>query len=423
MRKILTAFIVVAVAFAAQSMGAKDEATQSKYEALFDALWTKVDQNFYDPHFHGVDWRAAGTRYREKLAGVHSDAEFERLAAAMLDGLHASHTYIRPPSESPASSAGIGVRVHTIEGKDVVTQVAPLSDAWRAGLRPGDVLLSSQSSLRGEVGTPAQVDVARCDGTRRTYFIRRTGAFWPPEEPGFRWSSIKLSEKKRVGLIVVDRFDDGAAELADRAMADLKDTQGLIIDIRANTGGNASALRLASYFGRGESPGIILLSRPYLVGLGHPVTLADVMAAPKVQGAYTDAAVFQAVGDKGGGAAFWTENVGAKRYTPPVVVLTGEDTGSAAEGFAWFMRLKTTAHLIGRRTAGAFLGGETFDLPSGWSVTLPVYGLWGPDGRDYGDKPVTPDETIALARIGVCHGDDPDVEAAMDYLDAARVQP
>jgi len=29
------------------------------------------------------------------------------------------------------------------------------------------VLLSSQSSLRGEVGSPAQVDVARCDGTRR----------------------------------------------------------------------------------------------------------------------------------------------------------------------------------------------------------------------------------------------------------------
>ncbi len=167
MRKILTALVVAAVAFAAQSMGAKDEVTQSKYEALFDALWAKVDQNFYDPHFHGVDWRAAGTRYREKLPRVHSDAEFERLATAMLDGLHASHTYIRPPSESPASSAGIGVRVHTIEGRDVVTQVAPLSDAWRAGLRPGDVLLSSQSSLRGEVGSPAQVDVARCDGTRR----------------------------------------------------------------------------------------------------------------------------------------------------------------------------------------------------------------------------------------------------------------
>jgi len=93
----LTALVVAAVAFAAQSMGAKDEVTQSKYEALFDALWTKVDQNFCDPHFHGVDWRAAGTRYREKLPRVHSDAEFERLATAMLDGLHASHTYIRPP--------------------------------------------------------------------------------------------------------------------------------------------------------------------------------------------------------------------------------------------------------------------------------------------------------------------------------------
>jgi carboxyl-terminal processing protease len=412
MRKIPAILAATTFAFAAQGALA-----QSKYDALFDALWSKVDQNFYDPHFHGVDWKAAGAHYREKLAGVESDAQFEALASAVLAELHASHTHITPPSDSPASSVGIGVRVHTIVGQDVVTQIAPLSDAWRAGLRPGDALLSAPVSLRGEAGSPAQVDVAHCDGTHSSYSIRRAGAFWPPEEPGFRWSSIELNEKTRIGFIVIDRFDDGAAALADRAMADLKDTQGLIVHIRANTGGNASALRLASYFGK-ESPAFVLLSRPYLVALGHPVTQADVMAAPKVEGAYTDAAVFQAVGDKGGGAAFWSEDVGAKRYGGPVVVLTGEDTGSAAEGFAWFMRLKTSAHIIGRRTQGAFLGGESFDLPGGWSLTLPVYGLWGPDGGDYGDKPVTPDRTIALARNDICQGRDREIEAAMDYLTA-----
>ena len=414
---ILGPLAVVTMAAAAQAAEAGNVVAQSKYDVLFDALVVEVDQQFYDPHFHGVDWKAATARYRAHLGSVHNDAEFEKLASAMLDELHTSHTYIQPPFGSPATSVGIGVRVHSIEGESVATQVALLSDAWRVGLRVGDVLLSSQASLRGEAGSLAQVAVTHCDGRRSLYSIHRTGAFSPPEEPGFRWASIKLSEERRIGLIVVDRFDDGAAELADRAMADLKDTQGLIIDIRANTGGNTSALRLASYFGR-ESPAIILLSRPYLEALGHPVMQADVAAAPKVQGAYTDAAVFQAVRDKGGGAAFWSEDLGTKRYGAPVVVLVGEDTGSSAEGFAWFMRLKTDARIIGRKTAGAFLGGETFDLPGGWSVTLPVYGLWGPDGGDFGDKAVMPDKTIALTRSDVCRGRDRDVEAAMNFLNA-----
>ena len=418
MRKIPGALAVVTMAAAAQAAEPGNVVAQSKYAVVFDALVVEVDQQFYDPHFHGVDWKATAARYHAHLGSVHNDAEFEKLASTMLDELHTSHTYIQPPSGSPASSVGIGVRVHSIDGKNVATQVASLSDAWRVGVRVGDVLLSSQSSLRGEAGSLANVAVTHCDGRRSTYSIHRTGAFSPPEEPGFRWSSLKLSEKRRIGLIVADRFDDGTAELADRAMADLKDTQGLIIDIRANTGGNTSALRLASYFGRGESPAIILLSRPYLLALGHPLTQADVAAAPKVQGAYTDSAVFQAVGDKGGGAAFWSEDLGAKRYSGPVVVLIGEDTGSSAEGFAWFMRLKTNARIIGRKTAGAFLGGETFDLPGGWSVTLPVYGLWGPDGGDFGDKAVTPDEAIALTRSDVCQGRDRDIEAAMDFLSA-----
>lgn len=412
MRRALFA-LTIALALAAPSLAA----APTRYEALFDALWSKVDANFYDPNFHGVDWKAAGLRYRAKLGGVTGDADFKRLASAMLNELRASHTFIAAPSTSPASSVGIAVRFHEIEGKQVATQIAALSPAWRAGLRPGDVLLSPKPALQGEASTVTRIDIARCDGSNHSFDVARAGAFFPPEEPGLRWSSIRISAGRRIGLIVADRFDDGAAELADRAMADLKDTTAVIVDIRGNTGGNASALRLASYFGREATPSIILLSRPYLVGLGHPVTRADIVAAPRVSGAYTDAGVFQAVGEKGGGAAFWSEDMGAKRYSGPVVVLTGEDTGSAAEGFAWFMRLKTKAHIIGRQTAGAFLGGQTFDLPQGWSVTLPVYGLWGPDGGDYGDKPVTPDETIALTRSDVCSGRDRDIEAAMDWLE------
>ncbi len=99
-----------------------------------------------------------------------------------------------------------------------------------------------------------------------------------------RWARIRVAPDKTIGYIRADRFDDGAAELADQAMDELSRTHGLVIDIRANTGGNISALRLASYFIEG-SPAFALLSRPYLQALGHPVTPADIAAAPKVVGA------------------------------------------------------------------------------------------------------------------------------------------
>jgi hypothetical protein len=65
---------------------------------LFDLLGASVDQSFYDPHFHGIDRRAPRARDRKRLAEVADDDQFEKLASAMLDELHASLTDLQPPS-------------------------------------------------------------------------------------------------------------------------------------------------------------------------------------------------------------------------------------------------------------------------------------------------------------------------------------
>ncbi|HEX4862078.1 MAG TPA: hypothetical protein VFV07_12635, partial [Rhizomicrobium sp.] len=69
-------------------------AAPTDYPALFEKVWSTVDQNFYDPTFNGVDWKAAGARYRARVAGVKTDAEFEMLASAMLKEIGTSHLYI-----------------------------------------------------------------------------------------------------------------------------------------------------------------------------------------------------------------------------------------------------------------------------------------------------------------------------------------
>jgi carboxyl-terminal processing protease len=401
----------VAASFAFLSLTPATAQTPRSYERIYEALWSAVNDNFYDPHFRGADWAGARDRYRDRARAARTDEDFVAVANAMLEEIGTSHLYVTRPADS-AARTGIGARFSTIGEELIVTEVAAASDAHRQGLRVGDRLLSERAALYGEIGSTAAIRIRACDAHQRALQIRREQAFWPPEHPGFRWSQIRTGPSTRIGYMRIDRFDDGAAELADRAMEELAEAQAIIIDVRNNSGGNVSALRLASYFGPGAEPAFVLLARPYLQALGHPVTVDDIRAAPRVSGAYTTEAVFKAMSQHNGGAAFWSDAV-ERRFTGPVFVLIGPDTGSAAEGFAWYMRERTHARLIGQRTAGALLSSDRFDIGDGWRVIVPVHGNWGTNGEDYADRAVPPHEEIGTTRADLCAGRDRVLDAAL----------
>jgi carboxyl-terminal processing protease len=293
-------------------------------------------------------------------------------------------------------------------------EIAPLSDAQAKGLRVGDRIPGGVAAINGPAGTVANVAVRRCDETTAHLSLRRERWSFPLEHPGFRWSRLRVAPDKVLGYIRIDRFDDDADRLADTAMAELAKTQGIVIDVRANSGGDISALQLVSYFAEGAGPAAALFTRPYLERLGHPVTAADVAKAPRVTGRYHE--VYKVLVEGGGGAVWQIVDLGDKRYRSPVVVLIGPETGSAGEGFALAMKVKTHARLIGQPTAGYILSGEDFDVAPGWSLTVPTAGNWSPDGEDLGDKPVSPHETVAETRADLCAGRDRAAERAVAIL-------
>jgi carboxyl-terminal processing protease len=406
---------VLAMPVVASTATADD--AQPSYRVVFDAAWKTVDENFYDPNFHRVDWKAVGDRYRARLGGVKTDAQFEALVTAMLKEIGTSHIGIGPPSGSKASGAGVGIKFKEIGGATIVSEITPLSDAHAAGLHVGDKLLTPRADLTGPLGERVTAKFQGCAGHMRSVSLRHISAFWPPRHPAFEWQATKFGPHSAIGYIRIDRFDDGAAALADRAMEELKDTDAIIIDVRDNSGGNLSALRLASYFLGPAQPMAALFARPYLQTLRHTVTASDVTNAARINGAYTDDAIFAAVSAHHGAATFWSDDLGDKRYTRPVIVLIGGDTGSAAEGFAWSMRKAPLAKLVGRRTAGALLSAQEFDLPGGWKLTVPVQGVWGADGRDYRDRAVDPDYVVPWTRADYCAGHDPDITRALSLLE------
>ncbi|THD75353.1 MAG: hypothetical protein E7812_17545 [Phenylobacterium sp.] len=401
----------------AASAAAPASATETSYAALFDQVWKAVDENFYDPGFHGADWRTIGDRYRARVGAVHDDAGFSRLANAMLDELHVSHLYLsRPPRDAVQGGVGIAARTELIDGRRVVVEVAPLSDAQRQGLRVGDRLASAAAPLSAPLGAATTLAVTGCDGRRRSLTVRHEGAFWPPQHPAFEWRQIAVGPKLTLGYLRIGRFDDGAAALADQAMAELKVADGLVIDVRGNSGGNLSGLRLVSYVAGDSRPVVALLARPYLKALGRPVAKPDLDKLPPTHGAYTDAAVFAAVQAGQGAALYATEDLGPSRYRGKVVVVTDRETASAGEGFAKMMRQFGGATLVGRPTAGLLLSSDRFPLPDGWVLTVPVQGVWGADGRDYGDQATAPDVVVPRTAADLCRADDPDLAKAEEVL-------
>lgn len=389
-------------------------ASAQDYNEVFDALDETVRTQFYDPYFGGRDWAAISARYRQAMIEAKSDAEFRRLGLQMLKELGVSHVGLQKTGPT-WPTMGLAALTDTIDGAQIVVDIDPASGARAAGLRIGDRILDP-AAIPGPREQPAILDVERCDGSRTTLSVPRESAYWPPRERTISWSVLRRGDGRSVGYLRADRFSDDAAELIDEAMETLGKTDGLLIDVRNNSGGNASALRLLAYFGK-PGPGVALLSRPFLEKLDGPVQEEDLKDIHRVTGAYTTAEIFAAVQQGGGATMLMIEDIGERRYDKPVVILIGPETGSAGEGFAWGAKEQTEAVLVGRPTAGVLLSSDRFDLPGGWQVTLPVHGNWGPDGHDYGDQVVPPAIAVTRTREAICRGEDADLAAGVSTLE------
>lgn len=407
--------------FVALAWGQDSQHPIARYSDAFEAVWNDVNQNFYDPSFLGVDWAETGARYRVRLATVHNDDDFTKLIDQMLRELPTSHLHFRVSvaSKTMTPSTRIGVLTDKIDGDNVVVSVEPTSDAAVQGVRPGDVVLTSLNDLHGSWGSTASVTVKHCNQQTEKLSILREPFGWPFDRPSVQWKIVARLPHETFGYLRITHFEDDVAPLVDQAMQEMASSKGMIIDLRNNTGGNASYVRLMSYFVADPRLAFILLSRPFLNRFGQaPNKLDDKQLAqiPKVTGAYTTDTIINAFRKNGGGAAFYTESVGKGVYKGRIVLLVNHETASAAEGFAWDIKGWPAVTVIGQDTAGAIAGAEDFNIPGGWTLTLPTHAAWGPDGNIYRDEKTTPDIVVPETRDGLCQGNEAMMKAAIGVL-------
>lgn len=167
----------------------------------------------------------------------------------------------------------------------------------------------------------------------------------------------------------------------------IRDSKGLVIDIRDNGGGYDPFSQIAaSYFTAQEK--VYMRSRKK-TGPGP-----DDFSAEYV----------------------WNTSPAGITYTKPIVLLTGKGTASAAETFS--LAMLTQAHVIhvGDTTSGAFSDAVMKELPNGWMYTLSIGDYRDGNGVSHEGTGLLPQYPVTSVKTELDAGQDRALDKAIELL-------
>ena len=355
---------------------------------VFEEVWETIDQRYYNPSFNGIDWRAVRDRYRPLVEQVTTDEEFYGVLKRMVGELHDAHTRFHTPEQrrerERLQAVSAGLSVFEVEGKPVVVSVEPESDAARAGLEPGMIVLSIDGKpvadrldeartrvagsstdravrlrifrmiIDGDPGTTLRLSLARSDGSQLDVrLVRRIVSD----------TAVVTSHRLASGLgyIRLTLWKSPIRKQFKKALEQFKDTPGLVIDLRGNPGGEADeVVKIASYF-------------------------------------YNSHVAFGRFSRRSGKSVYLRTDDDDQIYKGPVAILVNEGSGSGSELFAGVMQENRRAVIVGRRSCGCVLGISEFKkLKGGGELAVSEYGYLSPKENTFEGTGVVPDKIVEL---------------------------
>jgi C-terminal processing protease CtpA/Prc len=389
--------------------------------ASFEIVWRVVNDKHFDPAFAGVDWQELHDRYQKKVAFA-SNQEYYRLVNEMLWQLKVSHLAVVPsnywrmvePTVIAEGSTGLDVRL--FDGEAVITSVEADSTAAQAGLRPGFVLVSIDGTSVAEITQEAESDLPPPDNERsRTETItsdilahiygpsgthvtiayldeqgqrsskrieRRSRPGKTMTAPGFPPNYVTFESKRLAGGIGYIHFNWFHADLAEKlpsTIASMRNSPGLIIDLRGNPGGMRDAA---------------------IAGAAQLVSERSQCSTLKARG----------------GSRKIVLNPSYDSYDGPVVVLIDVMSKSSSEFFAACTQSIGRSVVVGDRSPGSVGPAEIMALPNGATFIYPVAQESTLGGTVLEDHGVIPDIQVGRDRTLLSQGIDSQLEAAIAQI-------
>ena len=407
-------------------------ATLTREERIenFETLAEAIDQTYAMFGLKEIDWAEAVARYRPRIDAEQTADEFYFLLFQLVNELQDTHSWISG-GKPPYFTHGPNIGVDLVAGKPIVVSVPEDSEAQEAGVVVGSEIveidgltveekleqvrpyLKAQPSerafrrravrwiLRGDEGTTVSLVAATPAGERVEVALKREHA--RPPAPLRMWREYPFDVTQQefvhygrhpsgVGYIRI-RSLSGREEIADefdRALKQLRDAPGVILDIRGNTGGFGAAQR--RMVGRFIAERTLVAVSFRKIGPGHE--------------------------DLGRQETHFDPS-GEWQYRQPVALLVNVDTGSAADLLACYLRSARRVTTIGSTTHGNLSGFAAYIvLPCGVVARVSNAYVCDVDGvpiERYGNPPdihVEPTVADFLA------GRDPVLDKAVEVLRA-----
>ena len=429
-------------------------ATLRQREHAFNLAWHLVNDRFYDASFNGVDWEAVRLRYLPQLERVESDNAFFALLGRMLSELRDSHTRIynardyRNRLDSVMSTYGL--RVAEVDAQVAIIQVFPDTDARRAGLHIGMVIesingeralerlarlrsdappdASPERRLRGifgrliggradtlalEIRSDSGNTNGSTNGNTNGNTNGSTNGSTNGNDSGLTRFELRRADRDvplvvsnktlegNIGYIAFNRFRPEGASDFGRALAKLRMTDGLIIDLRGNSGGAlGSMLAIAqSFFPESRHVMTRRLRPPTNFGPENDGFGNNRAAPPEMRILAT-----------------------AHAYTQPVAILIDNYTASSSELLATILREQRGAAIIGRASCGCVVAVRPngYKLAAGGALFVSESGFVSPFGTQMEGVPMQPDRGVTMTLHDLRRGIDRDVVVAQEWLRQQR---
>ena len=335
-------FLSYSVAFA------QNDLTAEQYEEDFDFLWETFRSEYAYFDEKQTDWDRVRELYRPQLRSISTESEFVALMETLLEELYDDHIHLNTHTASSPNivPSRTDVWAEWKDGKAMITGIRPGFPADAAGLRTGMEILRFngipiEDAVQKRMGRSfVLIDdeieswtlrkvLAGYRNQTRTIEVRYQGETTrvsiPPEAFDAAYDTQHRTRldfrmlDDRIGYVAITGTLEGRGLLEDfdSRLEALRETAGLILDLRRVGGGNTGIVE--GIIGR-------LIDRERVYQRTVPRDGTPFLSGVRPRGEW--------------------------QYRHPVVILANRWTGSAGEGLAISLDAIGSATVVGTKMAG-----------------------------------------------------------------------
>jgi tricorn protease len=384
---------------------------EAEWKQIFDEAWRVNRDYFYDPNFHGADWKAMKAKYAAFLPHLACRADLNRLIQWMCSELAVGHhrvaggDFLGQPARVPGGLLGADYAVENgrfrfkkvYGGLNWTPELrAPLAEPG-SEVKAGEYLLA----VEGRALVPPDNLFARFEATAGKIVEITVG----PNPDGSGSRTIKV------------------VPIADEAALRNRDwVEGNIRKVHEATNGRVAYVYV---------PNTTTLGHVYFKRYFFPQADKEAIIVDERFNGGGSVADYYLDWLKKPVSAYWAMRYGADLKTPsasiqgPKVMIINETAGSGGDLLPYMWRKFGMGKLVGTATWGGLVGILGFPvLMDGGVVTAPNLAIWTEEGFIVENVGIPPDIEVEQTPREVIAGRDPQLEAAIKVvMDELKANP